>query len=41
MKKTILILTLVSAISFTALASVTYDSPEEIIKRIQFEMKHK
>ena len=28
-------------ISFTALASVTYDSPEEIIGRIQLEMKHK
>ena len=42
MKKSILILTLTLAVSFTALAqAVTYDSSEEIINRIQAEMRHK
>ena len=42
MKKTILILTLAVAASYTALAdAVTYDSSKEIIDRIQLEMRHK
>ena len=42
MKKTILILTLAVATSYTALAdAVTYDSSKEIIDRIQLEMRHK
>ena len=42
MKKTILILTLAVAVSYTALAdAVTYDSSKEIIERIQLEMRHK
>ncbi len=41
MKKAILILTLVTAVSYTALASaVTYDSSKEIIERTQLETKH-
>ena len=41
MKKTILILTLVTAVSYTALANaVTYDSSKEIIAGIQAEMRH-
>ena len=42
MKKTILILTMAMAVSYTALAdAVTYDSSKEIIERIQLEMRHK
>lgn len=42
MKKTVLILTLVTVASYTSLASaVTYDSSKEIIERTQLEMKHK
>ena len=42
MKKTLLILTLTLASSYTALAeAVTYDSSKEIIERTQFEMRHK
>ena len=42
MKKSILILTLTLAVSYTALAdAVTYDSAEEIIERIKFESRHK
>ena len=42
MKKTISILALTLAVSFTALAdAVSYESSKEIIDRIQLEMKHK
>ena len=42
MKKTLLILALTLAVSFTALAdAVSYDSSKEIIDRIQLEMRHK
>ena len=42
MKKSIIILTLTLAVTFTALAeAVTYDSSKEIIERIQLEMRHK
>ena len=41
MKKTLLILTLTLAASYTALASaVTYDSSKEIIAGTQAEMRH-
>ena len=41
MKKAILILPLVTAVTYTALArAATYDSSKEIIERTQLETKH-
>lgn len=41
MKKAAIILTLAVMTSFTALAdAITYDTSEEIIARIQWEVKH-
>ena len=42
MKKTTIILALITAVSYMSLAdAITYDTPKEIIERIQLESRHK
>ena len=42
MKKVILVSALFALTTFSVMAdAITYDTPEEIIGRIQMEMKHK